>query len=159
LAGHRVFGSEDGVSEFQARRGADALNLPGGVPLEPVLNALTGGRSGADGIAALVERLRAGGLGQAVESWIGTGSNQQVAPAALEQALGGAEEARRLAGVAGLDAPALLTLLSVVLPRMLGALSPQGRLPTQEEMPEGGLLAVLASVTGRIGGAGTGSTG
>ncbi len=139
------------MSEFLSRLGGAALNDLKGTPLDKILNHLIGGQQGASGLEALVEKLRNGGLREQVESWISTGTNRPVAPQELEQALGEGET-DRLASSAGVERPGLLALLSQMLPRLIDGLTPQGRLPKQGEMPEGGLGGMLRQILGHLGG-------
>ena len=99
------------MSEFLSRLGGAALNDLKGTPLDKMLNHLMGGQQGASGLEALVEKLRNGGLGDRVESWISTGANRPVAPQELEQALG-TGEADRLASGSGMERSGLLAVLS-----------------------------------------------
>lgn len=139
------------MSEFLSRLGGAALNDLKGTPLDKIVNHLMGGQPGASGLEALVEKLRSGGLGDRVESWISTGTNRPVAPQELEQALG-TGEADRLASTAGLERPGVLALLSQMLPRLIDGMTPSGRLPTQGEMPESGLSGMLRSILGHLSG-------
>lgn len=139
------------MSEFLSRMGGAALNDLKGSPLDKILSQLMGGQQGASGLEALVGKLRNGGLADRVESWISTGANRPVAPQELEQALS-PEETDRLASGAGMERPGLLALLSQVLPRLIDGLTPQGRLPSQEEVPQGGLGSILRDILGHLGG-------
>jgi uncharacterized protein YidB (DUF937 family) len=95
------------MSEFLSRLGGAALNDLKGTPLDKILNHLMGGQQGASGLEVLVEKLRSGGLGDRVESWISTAPTVPVAPQELEQALS-TEEADRLASNTGMERPGLL---------------------------------------------------
>lgn len=139
------------MSEFLSRMGGAALNDLKGTPLDKILNHLMGGQQGASGLEALVGKLRDGGLADRVESWISTGANRPVAPQELEQALG-PDETERLASDAGMERPGLMALLSQVLPRLIDGLTPQGRLPSREEAPQGGFGAILGDILGHLGG-------
>jgi len=139
------------MSEFLSRLGGAALNELKGTPLDKILNRLMGGQEGASGLEGLVEKLRTGGLGDRVESWISTGTNRPVAPQELEQAIG-TGEADRLASEAGMERPGLLAVLSQILPRLVDGMTPQGRLPAQGEVAEGGLGAMLRQILGHLGG-------
>lgn len=139
------------MSEFLSRMGGAALNDLKGTPLDKILNQLMGGQQGASGLEALVGKLRDGGLGDRVESWISTGANRPVAPQELDRALP-SEETDRLASDAGMERPGLLALLSQMLPRLIDGLTPQGRLPTQGEIPQGGLGSMLRDILGHLGG-------
>jgi uncharacterized protein YidB (DUF937 family) len=140
------------MSEFLSRLGGAALNDLKGTPLDKILNHLMGGQQGASGLEALVEKLRNGGLADRVDSWISTGTNRPVAPQELEQALGGEREADRLASGTGMERPGLLALLSQTLPRLIDGMTPQGRMPTQGDVPEGGLAGMLRQILGHLGG-------
>ena len=139
------------MSEFLSRMGGAALNDLKGTPLDKIINQLMGGQQGASGLEALVAKLRDGGLADRVESWISNGANRPVAPQELEQALS-PEETDRLASSAGAERPGLLALLSQVLPRLIDGLTPHGRLPSQEEVPQGGLRGLLDDILGHLGG-------
>jgi uncharacterized protein YidB (DUF937 family) len=116
------------MSEFLSRLGGAALNDMKGTPLDRILNHLMGGQPGASGLQALVDRLRGAGLGDRVESWIGTGENRPVQPQELDRAFPG-QEADRMAHEAGMERPGLLALLSQVLPKLVDAMTPEGHLP------------------------------
>ena len=139
------------MSEFLSRMGGAALNDLKGTPLDKILNHLMGGEQGASGLEALVEKLRAGGLGDRVDSWISTDSNRPVAPQELEQAFG-TEETERLASGSGMERPGILALLSQMLPRLIDGITPQGRMPTQGEVTQGGLTGMLRDILGHLGG-------
>lgn len=140
------------MSEFLSRMGGAALNDLKGTPLDKILNQLMGGQQCASGLEALVEKLRSGGLKDQVDSWIAGGGNRPVAPQELEQALSPGET-DRLAADAGMERPGLLALLSQMLPRLIDGLTPQGRMPQQGELPQGGLSAMLRDILGHLGGA------
>ncbi len=75
------------------------------------------------GIDALLGKLKDGGLGQQVDSWVGTGGNQPVDPAALGQALG-PDTVQRLSSGSGIDIGQLLPLLATFLPQIVDMLTP-----------------------------------
>ena len=80
------------------------------------------------GIDALLGKLKDGGLGQQVDSWVGTGGNQPVDPAALGQALG-PDTVQRLSSGSGIDIGQLLPLLATFLPQIIDMLTPNGTVP------------------------------
>jgi uncharacterized protein YidB (DUF937 family) len=108
------------------------------------------------GIDGLMAKLKAGGLGGQVDSWVGTGENQPVEPAQLEQALG-PDTVQRLSSGSGLDVGKLLPLLAMFLPQIINMLTPNGNVPS------GGLNGAAANtdLTGMLGGllGGAGGTG
>jgi uncharacterized protein YidB (DUF937 family) len=105
--------------------------------LQEVLAGLLGGGSSQTevrgGIAGLVDRFKAAGLGHIVDSWIGTGSNQPVSPQQLQQVLGD-EQAKAMADRSGLEHGDFLAQLSRHLPRAVDAMTPNGQLPDQQTM-------------------------
>lgn len=142
------------MSEFNAHVGGAALGTQQGNPMDRVLGHLMGGQQGPAGLQSLVERLRQGGLGPQVDSWVADGPNDEVTPQQLEGALG-LQQVDRLASDAGVERPGLLALLTRFLPMLVDGLSPRGRMPTQpEDMPQGGLGGILGSILGRLGGGG-----
>ncbi len=81
------------------------------------------------GLAGLVEQLRSKGLGEIVQSWIGTGPNKEVTPEQLGQAIepGMLEQ---LACRLGISPQEVTTHLAGVLPKIVDRLTPNGQLPS-----------------------------
>ncbi|MDR3379692.1 YidB family protein, partial [Cupriavidus basilensis] len=69
------------------------------------------------------------GLGEQVNSWIGTGANQAVSPSALASALGGTGALESLAEKTGLSQDDVAAHLSEGLPELIDKLTPQGQVP------------------------------
>ena len=90
-----------------------------------------------NGLGGLVERFQQGGLGEIIKSWIGTGSNKPVSPNQLFHALG-PETVDSLSRETGLPRDDLLSHLSGILPELIDKLTPNGRLPSDEELLDGG---------------------
>jgi uncharacterized protein YidB (DUF937 family) len=111
------------------------------------------------GIDGLLGKLRAAGLGDKVDSWVGTGQNQPITPEALSSALG-PETVQKLSAGSGLDVAKLLPLLAAFLPQIVDMLTPNGQVPagglTGQGMPDiGGLLGgILGGGGGTAGGGG-----
>jgi uncharacterized protein YidB (DUF937 family) len=96
-----------------------------------------GGQQGAGGgLGGLLEQLQKAGLGQAVNSWIGSGPNQPVSPSQLRQALG-QDTVEELADQTGLPHDDLLAQLSRILPGVVDQLTPNGRIPSQSDLLAG----------------------
>jgi uncharacterized protein YidB (DUF937 family) len=92
-----------------------------------------GGQGGAGGgLGALLQQFQAAGLGEQVNSWVGTGQNLPVSPEQLQGALGG-EQMSMMAERMGLSTGDLGAQLSQMLPQVVDQLTPGGQLP------EGGL--------------------
>jgi uncharacterized protein YidB (DUF937 family) len=100
------------------------------------LGGLLGGASAGSvlsgGIGDLVERFKQAGQGEAAESWIKRGPNQQVVPDQLERAIG-PEILDNLVQQTGLSRQELLSRLTQVLPEAVDKFTPDGRLPTEVE--------------------------
>lgn len=105
------------------------------------------------GVDGLLQKLRDGGLGGVVDSWVGTGPNQPVEPHQLGAALG-PDTVNQLAAHTGIDVASLLPMLAAFLPMLINHLSPTGQAPKAGDstnQPDlGGLLG------GLLGGGGLG---
>ena len=109
--------------------GSDVGNAPAGGGLGGVLG---GGSLGA-GLKDLLDRFRQSGQEEKVQSWVSTGSNKPIAPNEIEQALG-EERLQWLGEQTGMPRDQLLNGLSGELPQAIDKLTPDGRLPTDEEL-------------------------
>ena len=105
--------------------------LAGG--LGGLLGAGAAGGALAGGLGDLVKQLQQGGLGDAVNSWVGDGANKQVSPDDLAKALG-ADQLEQLSSNTGIPRDQLLQGLSQYLPQVVNHLTPDGRLPTDNEV-------------------------
>jgi uncharacterized protein YidB (DUF937 family) len=85
------------------------------------------------GLGELVERFRQNGQGEVADSWIGRGPNKEVAPHQLEQAVG-PDVLATLSERTGLSRDELLARLSRDLPQAVDQYTPNGRLPTEDEI-------------------------
>jgi uncharacterized protein YidB (DUF937 family) len=86
----------------------------------------------AGGVGNLIRDLQKSGNGQAAQSWVSNGSNQPITPGSLEAAVGH-EMLDAPAKQTGMQRADLLGELSRHLPDFIDRLTPNGRLPTQEE--------------------------
>jgi uncharacterized protein YidB (DUF937 family) len=128
-----------GLGGLLGGSGATAANQPPGPPGQPEAPQPAAGQPGGQqggllgGLAGLVEQFRQNGHGDVINSWIGSGQNQPVAPEQLHQALGpdAVNNLSRMTGVSGQD---LVAELSRVLPGIVDKLTPQGRVPDHAEM-------------------------
>jgi uncharacterized protein YidB (DUF937 family) len=104
-----------------------------------VLGNLGGLLSGASigsvlsgGLGQLVERFKQNGQGQAADSWVKPGPNQQLGPDQIEQAIG-PDVLNTLSQQTGLSREELLSRLTRELPAAVDKFTPDGRLPTEDE--------------------------
>jgi uncharacterized protein YidB (DUF937 family) len=103
------------------------------VPTQPTSDEGAGGVLG--GLGGLLDKLQQGGLGNAVNSWIGSGQNQPVTPNQLGSALGPGI-IKMLAQKSGLSEDEIRQQLSQVLPGLVDKLTPNGRMPTATELSQ-----------------------
>lgn len=97
------------------------------------LGGLLGGLGGAGGLGALVNQFQQNGHGGAINSWVSDGPNHPIGPAQLGEALG-EQPLQELEAHTGMPRQALLEQLSQELPAAVDHITPQGRLPTDEEL-------------------------
>jgi uncharacterized protein YidB (DUF937 family) len=97
---------------------------------------LAGGAAGtvlSGGLKDVLDQLAQNGHGDVAKSWVGTGANKDISPNDLGQALGD-DTVNSLAEQAGVSKIELLDGLSQQLPQFVDQLTPQGRVPTEQEM-------------------------
>jgi uncharacterized protein YidB (DUF937 family) len=96
---------------------------------------LGGGAAGgilSGGLGDLLKQFQNHGMGDKAESWVSTGQNKQIQPNELERALG-EERIAWLMQQTGMSREELLAGLSQELPQAVDKLTPEGRLPTEQE--------------------------
>lgn len=96
---------------------------------------LAGGAAGGllnGGLRNLVSDLQTNGQGDAVNSWIGHGANQSLEPNELARAAG-IDDIDAVAHQIGVPREQVVSDLSEHLPEFVNQLTPDGRLPTDEE--------------------------
>jgi uncharacterized protein YidB (DUF937 family) len=124
----------DGNTAAAKASGATAGGQGGGIG--DLLGGLFGGGAAggilSGGLSDLVKQFQTHGQGDKAKSWIETGPNKAVSPSELEQALGEARIAW-LVRETGMSREDLLAGLSRELPQAVDRLTPQGRLPTEQE--------------------------
>jgi uncharacterized protein YidB (DUF937 family) len=97
---------------------------------------LAGGAAGSvisGGLGELLKQFQQNGQGEVVNSWVAPGPNKQISPGDLASALG-ADQINALSAQSGLSRDELLTGLSRHLPQVIDHLTPDGRLPTENEL-------------------------
>ena len=123
---------------------APATNVPSGVkPAGSLSDLIPGGLGGllggaaagsvlSGGLGKLIKELQDSGHGRVAQSWVGTGANQDIAPQHLADALG-SDTLDALSQHTGMGRADLLAGLSQHLPDLIDQLTPNGRLPSEEE--------------------------
>ena len=102
-------------------------------PLGGVLGGAAAGSVISGGLGDLLKQLQQGGHGETANSWVGNGTNKAIAPGDLANALG-ADQIDSLSAQSGLSRDELLSGLSQYLPQVVDHLTPDGRLPTENEL-------------------------
>jgi uncharacterized protein YidB (DUF937 family) len=106
-------------------------------------NGQGGGHGGTGGLGGLLQQFQAAGLGEQVNSWVGTGQNLPVSPEQLQGAFG-ADQMSQMAEKMGLSTGDLGAQLSQMLPQVVDQLTPNG------QMPSGGDLGNLGDLLGGL---------
>jgi uncharacterized protein YidB (DUF937 family) len=96
------------------------------------------------GVSGLVQSFHDNGMGGMVNSWIGTGANQAITPAQIQQVMGSAP-VQALAQKLGISPEQASATLSQMLPTVMDKLSPNGSVPSESNLLDMGknLLASL----------------
>jgi uncharacterized protein YidB (DUF937 family) len=102
--------------------------------LDGLMGGLVGGSTAAivghlieqhGGVQGIVSQFEQQGLGQTVRSWVGTGANQAVSAADIQQVFG-ADRLNALAAKFGLDPQEVSQKLAAALPQVIDRLTPGG---------------------------------
>ena len=80
------------------------------------------------GLQGLVNQFQQNGLGDTVNSWVGTGPNQSISPDQVHQALG-PDLLQQLSAKSGLSVQDLTQKLSQILPQAVDTMTPGGQVP------------------------------
>lgn len=100
-----------------------------------------------EGVAAIISKFQTAGLGQHVQSWVGTDENAPVSADQIGQVFS-QEQLEGWAQKAGTTPDALRGVLAEALPHVIDHATPDGQVPAQ--MPD------LSSLLGRLLGGGAG---
>jgi uncharacterized protein YidB (DUF937 family) len=82
----------------------------------------------AGGVQGILSKLEASGLGDRVDSWIGTGPNKSISPDEVKQALG-PDQVKEAAAKAGVSEDQAAGGIAAALPDLIDRVSPDGKLP------------------------------
>jgi uncharacterized protein YidB (DUF937 family) len=128
-------GGDPGVTPTEASSGG----IMGGLgdllkgPLGGILAGAAAGSAVNGGLSDLLNQFRKAGHGDAAGSWVGDGPKRPISPADLTKVLD-TDQINTLMSQSGLSRDELLAGLSDHLPRLVDHLTPNGRMPTDEEM-------------------------
>ena len=114
-------------------RGSNGRSTSTSAGSQPTSDEGAGGLLG--GLGGLLDKLQKSGLGDATNSWVGSGQNKPVSPGQLGPALG-PDIIKTLAQRSGLSEEEITKQLSQILPGVVDKLTPRGRLPTMAELSD-----------------------
>jgi uncharacterized protein YidB (DUF937 family) len=96
---------------------------------------LAGGAAGSvlsGGLNDLLKQFQQSGQGDVAKSWVGTGPNKEISPDDLSKVLG-SDQIKTLMAQSGMSRDELIAGLSQQLPELIDKLTPNGRIPTEQE--------------------------
>ena len=137
-----VLGSVLGGGQQQGGGAGALINIVAGMLASGQGGGSAAGGGGLGGLAGLAEQFQKGGLGDVMNSWIGTGQNQAISPDQLGGVLGG-DLLSELTQRTGMGQGDLLGRLSQMLPQVVDQLTPNGQLPQGDTGDLGSLLGGL----------------
>jgi uncharacterized protein YidB (DUF937 family) len=138
----KSFTSQPGAAPVApAAPAAPGSSQSGGGGLGDILKSglgglLAGGAAGSvlsGGLNDLLKQFQQSGHGDVAKTWVGNGPNKAISSDDLAKALGG-DQINTLVAHTGLSRQDLLAGLSQYLPEAVNQLTPDGRLPTEQEL-------------------------
>lgn len=82
------------------------------------------------GVNGLIEKFQKNGMGEQVQSWIGTGQNLPISASQLAQVFDN-QTVQNFATKLGIDPNTAMTMVAQFLPQIIDKLSPNGNLPKE----------------------------
>jgi uncharacterized protein YidB (DUF937 family) len=129
-------GGDGGLGDILGGAGGgglgDLLKGPLGGILGGTLGGAAAGKALNGGLGDLLKQLQQGGQGEAAKSWVGPGPNKAISPSDLGSALG-TDTLEHMSDQTGMSQDDILGQLSRYLPHFVDQLTPDGRLPTDQE--------------------------
>lgn len=110
----------------------DLMKGPLGGALGGVLAGGAAGSVLSGGLGDLLKQFQQGGHTETANSWVGTGPNKQISANDLASALG-PEQINTISAQTGISRDELLANLAKQLPEIINQLTPNGKLPTEQE--------------------------
>lgn len=117
------------LDELMGSGAGEAPRAAGGMAMPQLMALVAQLLQQSGGLEGLLGKLQAGGLGDAAQSWVGTGANQPVSADALGSALG-PDLMGSLGGLLGGNGSQVSAVLAQVLPDLVDRLTPQGQVPS-----------------------------
>jgi uncharacterized protein YidB (DUF937 family) len=111
--------------------------------LQSLLAQFGGGQGQGFDIGGLLDKFKGSGLGQKVDSWVGTGGNEKLSGAEVEQALG-SDTVDRIAQQSGVPKQNVQNDLAETIPQLVDKVTPEGKVPDR-----GGLQDMIGKFLGK----------
>ncbi len=124
-------GGGGGLGDLMAQLGQGGQGGGQAALLNMVIGMLANDGQGG-GLAALMQKFQAAGMGEQMNSWVGSGQNQPVSPEQMGQVFGN-DQMSQMAERMGLSTGDLGAQMAQVLPQAVDHFTPAG------QVPEGGL--------------------
>ena len=96
-------------------------------------------------LAKLTDAFQKQGLGNILQSWLGTGTNLPISPAQVAQVLG-SNTLSDMASKAGVAVPEASNMIASLLPQVIDKISPSGQAPAAGDLH--GLLGAVGKLFG-----------
>jgi len=93
------------------------------------------------GLGGLLQAFQNKGMGDIVNSWVGTGANQPISPDQVHSALG-ANTINDIAAKLGVSPQVASSGLSQILPQVIDKLTPNGQVPAHSDILSTGLSVI-----------------
>ena len=110
--------------------------IGGGGQKDALMSTVMGLLGGSGGLNGLISQFAPKGLGDIINSWIGTGKNLPVSADQLQSVLGN-DTVKNLASKLGMESGALTSQLTNLLPEVVNKLTPDGKVPEGDIMSKG----------------------
>jgi uncharacterized protein YidB (DUF937 family) len=109
-----------------------------------LLMSRSSGQGGSTGLAGIIQGFQKAGLGDLINSWISTGTNQPATGSQVQAALG-SDRIQQFAQETGMHGSQVTDLLAQILPQVIDRMTPHGDVPPQDDLQStlGGLLSQL----------------
>ncbi len=117
--------------------------LGGGDKKDDLMSSVTQLLGGQGGLQNLISKFDAKGLGDIIDSWIGTGQNKSISPDQIQNVFG-SDALSSIASKLGLNIDDLSSQLSNLLPGIVDKLTPEGK------VPEGDILSQAPDLFGGL---------
>ncbi len=112
--------------------------------LVQIATSLITNHGSGNGLAGLAQQFEQQGLGHIMQSWVGNGPNQPIAPDQLHQVLG-AQQVEQIAQQHGMQGSEVTNILAALLPQIINHVTPQGQIPQSNDL-QGMLTGLLGSL-------------